>query len=214
MNKKKIFIIISIIILIIVDRLYYNFNLILINNADRKELADMLRLEYYNSFKPINIKHDSYDIECCELKFLISKDEYTKNSLKYSKESFVTVTVDFQYVTSANDDTYLCIVGRSILNDSGDLDILREIAKHTSSLESMFIIIYVIISIFLYDICFKKKQFLYSKKIIVYLVLFILLVIIYNYDIKRKKEDNNNHNNIIKNDIIEEGKDIYYSNNI
>ena len=212
MSKKKIFIIMSIIIFIIVDRLYYNFNLILINHANRNELADMLKLEYHNSFKPINIKHNSYDVECYELKYLISKDEYSMNRLKYSKENFVTATVDFEYFTSANDDSYLCIIGRSNLNDSDDLDILREIAKHVSSLKSMFILIYVIVNILLYDICFKERQLFHSKKIIVYLVLFTLLIVIYKYGVKEKKEDN--HQNIIKKEIVEKSEDIYYSDNI
>ena len=201
---------------VIIQRLHYNFNLILVNDNYKEKLVNMLGLEYHDSFKPINMKYNSYDIKCYELKYLISKEEYNKNNLKYSQEEYVTITIDFKYVYSINDDTYMCIVGRSNIYNDKDFQVLDEIRTNYVILESnIFELSYIIINIFLYGIFFKKKRYYYVKSVLVYLILFSLLIISNNYDTKEVTKNNNeDKNDTVKNEIIEENKDICYSDKL
>lgn len=98
-------------------------------DEEKEKVADVLDLEYADSFNPIYICYDGYDGAFYQLKFYISKDEYEKNNLEFYNGKIFGL--NGEGCTEKDSNTYECIIQSSDWNhdDNYYLNKLREINK-------------------------------------------------------------------------------------
>lgn len=84
-----------------------------IRKSSQEELKNILCINDENSFKLIYIKHESGFVGSSngfyDIKFELSVEDYEKNTLNYSNESYNLALMDCSYKEKKDDTIYICI---------------------------------------------------------------------------------------------------------
>lgn len=142
MKKKFITLAIVIIIIIIVfviklNAWYSKNNLKFISEGMKEQIIDWLNMEkeYSNSLELISVNqvsaglssHDKY----CELIFKISKEEYEKNKLNYTK-NFDSPEMTLKGKKEYGNDYYMCLIRYQIIVNNDEYHILSDIISNAN----------------------------------------------------------------------------------
>lgn len=118
---KIIVILFIVIVLVVINIFYKNNNLKFLSLENKNKLMSILEINEAQSFYPIYKKYNGgfhgSDPNYYEIKFEISIEDYEKNNLNYKEESYYDVLIDCRYKEKKDENTYICILRASNLQN-------------------------------------------------------------------------------------------------